>query len=70
MTVTELIVIVGGLVLGYWIVSVLLPTLGRNRDDDAGAEDTRPRDDAESGDPETVVAETKSRDESPVRREM
>lgn len=70
MTATELIVIVGGIVLGYWIVAVLLPALGRNRDDDSGGGDRRPRDDAEAADLDRVVAGTDSPDESRIRREM
>lgn len=39
MTTTEWVVVVGGLVLGYWIVSVLLPTIG-GREDDASRDDS------------------------------
>lgn len=52
MTATEIMAIVGGLVLGYWIVAVLLPELGRHRDD-AEAGDTRPPEDGEARDDET-----------------
>ena len=69
MTATEIMAIGGGLVVGYWIVAVLLPELGRHRDDpEAG--DPGPPEDAEAGDGETAGAETAPRDQPTIRREM
>jgi DnaJ like chaperone protein len=47
MTTTEGIVIVGGLVLGYWLVTVFLPHLrsGRDAREDAAAAASRPVED-------------------------
>lgn len=78
MTETEALVIVGGLVLGYWIVAVLLPALERDRDE-PGTGDSRSSGDTDTGDGdgdgddcdrEDVIVEPAPRDEPPVRREM
>lgn len=69
MSFTEIAVIVGGLVLGYWIVAVLLPALGKQRGegDDRHA---RPND-ADAGDDGCDDPGKADRsDGPPVRREM
>ena len=66
MTGTEIVVVIGGLVVGYWIVAVVLPMLGRTGDEagnqDAGASE-------EAADAPGPDADTEG-DEPTVRREM
>jgi hypothetical protein len=74
MTLTEVAVVAGGLLLGYWLVAVFLPLLGRGRDE---ADDAcRPEEDGVCGDDPTANAgrdaarEPGPPDGPPVRREM
>lgn len=75
MTATEILAIGGGLVVGYWIVAVLLPELGRHRDDADDLDGAGRSGDVEAdgGGPDgnvPVVVDVQPRDERPVRREM
>ena len=76
MTLTEIAVVAAGLLLGYWIVAVFLPLLGRkdDRSDDSGP--GRPDTDVAAGGDEegdgdrNAAAEAEPPDGPPVRREM
>lgn len=77
-TLTEIAVVAGGLLLGYWIVAVFLPLLGRNgdRSDDSGPgcpdEDVAAsgNEDGDGDGGRDAPVETKPPDGPPVRREM
>lgn len=66
MTGTEIVVVIGGLVVGYWIVAVVLPMLGRT-DDEVGNQDAGASE--EAADAPGLDADTEG-DEPTVRREM
>lgn len=74
MTLTEVVVVVGGLVLGYWIVAVFLPLLGRRSDDSGDSDACRPERDAFAGGDRTGDGDDPGDagppDGPPVRREM
>ena len=76
MTLTEVVVVVGGLVLGYWIVAVFLPLLGRKSDDSDDSGACRPEQDAlDGGDgagdsDRDAPGDAGPPDGPPVRREM